>query len=127
MVRAILAGDMATASALQEALSPLFGIVTVKADSARVLPDGTTVTVQDKFRNPIAIKTLMNALGMSAGPARQPLGKMNSEGVDVVRNAARTVWSKNPEILAPIGEFYGVDIEARINEDSVWAQLSYPM
>lgn len=127
MVRMILSGDVEGASALAEALSPLFGIVTVKAESERVLPNGTKVMVQDRFRNPLGIKTLMSALGMPSGPGRQPLGKMTAEGVNIVRNAARTVWSSNPEILAPIGEFYGVDIETRINQDAIWADLSYPV
>lgn len=126
MVRKILSGDLGAGSALRDALSPLFGIVTVKAHTRRTLPDGTEVVVQDKFRNPLAIKTLMSALGMPSGPGRQPLGSMTPEGVEVVRNAARTVWQNNPEILAPIGEFYRVDIEGRIANDCLWSELSYP-
>jgi 4-hydroxy-tetrahydrodipicolinate synthase len=126
MVRKILEGDIATATALREALNPLFGIVTVKAESERVLPDGSVVTLQDRFRNPLGIKSLMNALGMPAGPGRQPIGKLSREGLQIVRNAAQTVWRNNPEILLPIAEFYGVDIEARLADDSVWADLCYP-
>ena len=33
-----------------------------------------------KARNPLPVKTLMNILGMPAGPCRQPLGKMNRAG-----------------------------------------------
>ena len=126
MVETIRAGDLATASVLRDALAPLFGIVTVKVDSTRTLPNGSTAVVQDRFRNPLAVKTLMSALGMPAGPCRQPLGKMTADGVSVVRSAARTVWENDPEILAPIGDFFGVDVEGRIAEDSVWAELSYP-
>jgi len=126
MVAKTLSGDLATASALRDALAPLFGIVTVKVDSTRALPNGKTAVVQDRFRNPLAIKTLMSALGMPAGPGRQPLGRMTADGVNVVRNAARTVWENNPEILAPVGDFFGVNVEGRIAEDSVWAELSYP-
>ena len=126
MVAKVLAGDLATASALRDALAPLFGIVTVKVESTRTLPNGKTAIVQDRFRNPLAIKTLMSALGMPAGPGRQPLGRMTADGVNVVRNAARTVWENNPEILAPVGDFFGVNVEGRIAEDSVWAELSYP-
>ena len=125
MARKILSGDLATAAALRDALSPLFGIVTVKVESQRILPDGTEVVVQDRFRNPLAAKTLMEGLGMPSGPGRQPLGKMTAEGVEVVRSAARAVWQNNPEILSPIGKFYGVDIGGRIADDSVWAELSY--
>jgi 4-hydroxy-tetrahydrodipicolinate synthase len=126
MTRSVLSGDLATAESLADALSPLFGIVTVKVSSVRILPDGTSAVVQDKFRNPIAIKVLMNGLGLPSGPGRQPLGKMTAEGVAVVRQAARTVWNRNPEILAPISRFYGVDVEARIAGDAYWSGLSYP-
>ena len=125
MVRSILAGDVASAEAIRDALSPLFGIVTVKADSVRILPDGSEAVVQDRFRNPVGIKTLMNALGMPSGPGRQPLGRMTPEGVGIVRNAARAVWEKNPEILSPIGDFYHVDIAARLAQDDIWSGLAY--
>ncbi len=68
----------------------------------------------------------MLALGMPSGPARQPLGKMTQAAVEAVRNAARSVWQDNPEILAPIGEFCGVDVGARIADDAAWMNLSYP-
>ena len=125
MVRCILSGDLAGAEAIRDALTPLFGIVTVKADSVRTLPDGTEAVVQDRFRNPLGIKTLMNALGMPSGPGRQPLGRMTPEGVGIVRNVARSVWEKNPEILSPIGDFYHVDIAARLAQDDIWSGLAY--
>jgi len=125
MVSKVRSGDEKGASALQEALRPLFQIVTVKADSIRSLPNGTNVVVQDKFRNPLAVKTLMQALGMPSGVTRQPLGKMTFEGTNIVRHAVREVWEKNPEILSPIQDFYGVDIAARIANDANWSGLSY--
>jgi len=44
--------------------------------------------------------------------------------VGVVRAAATKVWETNPEILAPIGEFYGVDIAKRLSDDSIWNELA---
>lgn len=125
MVKKILSGDMDTASALKEALAPLFGIVTVKVKSERVLPNGDVAVVEDRFRNPLAIKTLMQGLGMPCGPARQPLGKMNESGVKVVRDAVRKVWNSNPEILEPISRFYCVDVESRIADNRIWDGLKY--
>lgn len=124
MCRSILDGDMAAAEAARDALSPLFGIVTVKAESERRMPDGSNVRVQDRFRNPLAIKVLMSALGMPSGPGRQPLGRMTRAGVDIVRRAVTEVWERNPEILAPIGDFYGVDIEERIKTDDPWVRIA---
>ncbi|MGB9620342.1 MAG: hypothetical protein ACPL7K_08010, partial [Armatimonadota bacterium] len=89
----------------------------------RRLPSGETVTVNDRYRNPLPIKTLMAGLGMPSGSCRKPLGKMTRAGIEVIRDAARQVWRRNPEVLAPIGEFFGVDVGARIEDDRVWAAL----
>jgi len=119
-------GDADTrALALVKKLKPLFSIVTVKAKSERTLPDGKKIVVEDRFRNPLATKTLMNALGMPAGPTRQPMGKINREGLAVVRNAVIEVFENSPEILEPIAQFYGIDLEERINDDSYWKPLMY--
>jgi 4-hydroxy-tetrahydrodipicolinate synthase len=67
----------------------------------------------------------MAVLGMPGGPSRQPLGKMTRNGLEVVLTAGRTVWENNPEILQPIADFFNVDIEARLNDDSSWAGLTY--
>jgi 4-hydroxy-tetrahydrodipicolinate synthase len=125
LTRKVLEGDVDGALKLQEALSPLFGIVTVKANGVRLLPNGTSAPVQDRFRNPLALKTLMQGLGMPSGVARQPLGKMTIEGVSVVRNAVRRVWAGHPEILSPIAQYYKVDLEARLSDDALWAKLAY--
>jgi len=124
MARKLLDGDIAGAAKLRDALDPLFGLVTVKVKNERRLPNGQTAMVEDRYRNPVAIKTLMNGLGMPAGPTRPPLGRMTKAGVDVVRNAGRVVWEKNPEILQPVGEFYGVDIASRLADDRCWPCLA---
>ncbi|MHB9037110.1 MAG: 4-hydroxy-tetrahydrodipicolinate synthase family protein [Armatimonadota bacterium] len=117
-------GDLQGAAAICEALSPLLGIVTVKVDNERVLPSGERVLVSDKYRNPLAIKVLMAGLGMPAGSCRKPLGRMSKAGVEVVRSAARKVWDNNPEIMQPIADFYGVDLNARLSDDSIWDGLA---
>jgi 4-hydroxy-tetrahydrodipicolinate synthase len=123
MVTAVLAGETEKADQLQKALAPLFGIVTVKVENERTLPNGRKVKVADKYRNPLAIKTLMAGLGMPSGSCRQPLGKMSAAGLQVVRDAVRKVWTTNSEVLQPIAEFYGIDIEARIADDCCWTPL----
>ncbi len=113
-------GKQAEAEKLMIALKPLFGIVTVKTQEET--PYGT---VTCRARNPLATKTLMAILGMPSGPCRQPLGKMTKKGIEVVLDAGRTVWKNNPEILKPIADFFGVDIEARLNNESILAGLRY--
>jgi 4-hydroxy-tetrahydrodipicolinate synthase len=51
---------------------------------------------------------------------------MSRAGLEKVVGIARTVQSNNPEILAPLAEFFDVDIEARLNDDGLWEGLYYP-
>jgi hypothetical protein len=43
----------------------------------------------------------------------------------VALEAGRSVWKNNPEILQPIADFFGVDVEARLNDESLLARLTY--
>ncbi|MBM4032869.1 MAG: 4-hydroxy-tetrahydrodipicolinate synthase [Planctomycetes bacterium] len=124
MVRAFARGEAAEGGRLANALKPLFGIVTVSVDSTRSV-GGRQATVRDKFRNPLAIKTLMRGLGMIKGGCRRPLGHMTTAGVNVVRSAALAVWESNPEVLAPIEAAFGVSLAGRLRDDALWASLAY--
>jgi 4-hydroxy-tetrahydrodipicolinate synthase len=119
-VSLLLGGQRAEAEKLLEGLKPLFGLVTVKTQEET--PYGA---VTCRARNPLAVKTLMNILGMQTGPCRQPLGKMTKKGVQVVLEAAHTVQANTPEILAPVAEFFKVDIEDRLASEANWKGLSY--
>ena len=125
MTRKVLAGKQAEARTIQEALQPLFEVATVRCKSERTLSRKRKVSVEDKFRNPLPVKTLMNGLGMPAGPCREPLGKMTRAGVEIVRNAAKLVWKKNSQILEPIEKTYEVDIGERLANDAYWDVLAY--
>ncbi|MFW6138714.1 MAG: dihydrodipicolinate synthase family protein, partial [Spirochaetota bacterium] len=125
MVDAALEGNQQKAQETAQKLGPLFSIVTVKARSERSLADGKKLEVQDKFRNPLAVKTAMHILGMPAGAPRKPLGKMTPEGTSIVKNVLKKLLQDSPEILEPIGEFYQTDIESRINNDNLWEKLTY--
>ncbi|MFH1957711.1 MAG: 4-hydroxy-tetrahydrodipicolinate synthase [bacterium] len=123
MCKLLLDGKIREAAGIDEKLKPLFDAITVKAER-EVKMKGRVYTVVDKFRNPLPVKTMMNGLGIPSGPCRMPLGKMTFAGVSVVRDALKTVWRKNPEVLEPLADFYGVDIEKRLNDDSVWKELA---
>jgi 4-hydroxy-tetrahydrodipicolinate synthase len=113
-------GRQAEGEELMGALKPLFGIVTVKTQEET--PYGTALC---RARNPLPTKTLAAILGMPVGSCRRPLGKMTKKGIDVVVEAARNVWKTKPEILKPIADAFGVDIEARLYDPSIWAGLTY--
>ena len=120
MVHYLLDGNEEAAAVIQQALQPLFNIVTVK--TTEQTPYGE---VACKARNPLAYKTLMNILGMPSGPCRQPLGKMTSGGLEVVLTNARKVYEANPQVLEPIAEFFDVDLKDRLYNDKYLEGLAY--
>jgi 4-hydroxy-tetrahydrodipicolinate synthase len=119
-VQALRDGDQAAAGKLRDALKPLFGMVGVVTEEQT--PYGPA---EVKSRNPVPVKALMNILGMPSGPCRQPMGKMNQAGLEIVLDNARQVQANNPEIFAPIASFFGVDIDQRLQDASVLEGLAY--
>ncbi len=121
LIRALLAADNETAGKLNQALTPLFSLVTVTTKEKTKWGEITC-----RARNPLPIKTLMQILGLPSGPCRRPLGRMTRQGVDKVVSAAKQVWGENPEIFSPIHEFFGIDVEARLNDQQRIEALAYP-
>jgi 4-hydroxy-tetrahydrodipicolinate synthase len=113
-------GEVEEGNKLAAALQPLFGVVTVKTEEET--PYGNVIC---KARNPLGVKTLMNILGMPSGPPRQPLGKMTKKGIQVVIDIARELNENNPEILKPIEDCFGVNIEERLNNEKFREGLYY--
>ena len=120
MTESVLEGKVEEGRALHEALKPFFEIVTVKTQEDS--PYGPRLC---KARNPLPIKSLMALLGMPVGPCRQPLGRMTRKGLDVVLQAARTVWQNNPEILEPVGSAFEVNIPERLEDTKYLEGLCY--
>jgi len=120
MVHYILDGNEEAAIAIAQALQPLFSIVTVKTQEQT--PFGA---VPCKARNPLAYKTLMNLLGMPAGPCRQPLGKMTRGGLEVVLASARKVFEATPKIFEPVADHFDVDIKERLYNEKYTGGLYY--
>lgn len=120
LVQLLASRQFEAAEALKNALTPLFGLVTVA--TTEKTPFGT---VTARFRNPSAIKALMTILGMPCGGCRRPLGRMTPNAIEVVLEAARKVQATNPDIFRPCAEFFGVDIDARLNDPNAWKNLVY--
>jgi 4-hydroxy-tetrahydrodipicolinate synthase len=115
MVKAIKNGNREKANRLKDILDPLFKVVTVNT-----IESYEGFNVPCKFRNPLAIKTMMKGLGLPSGRCRPPLGKMTSKGIEVVRNALREVYLKDKEVFSPLQDFYKVDVEDRLTNDRYW-------
>jgi len=120
MVHYCLDGNEEAASVIVQALKPLFDLVTVKTQEQT--PYGSVIC---KARNPLACKTLMNVLGMPAGPCRQPLGKMTRNGLEIVLNNTRKVYEANPKVLEPITRHFNVDLKDRLYNEKYLEGLTY--
>jgi 4-hydroxy-tetrahydrodipicolinate synthase len=120
MVHYLLDGNQEAAAVIQQALQPLFSLVTVK--TTEQTPYGP---VACKARNPLAYKTLMNVLGMPSGPCRQPLGKMTRQGLEVVLVTVRKVYEANPQVLEPVADFFDVDLKDRLYNEKYLEGLTY--
>jgi len=120
MVRAIASGDLEEGERLFNDLSPLFNLVTIK--TVEKTEFGETAC---RARNPLPIKTLMQIMGLPSGGCRRPLGKMTRQAIDKVVDTARRILSDAPYILEPAADFFGLDIEARLNDPEVIEGLYY--
>ncbi|MFZ1864944.1 MAG: 4-hydroxy-tetrahydrodipicolinate synthase [Polyangiales bacterium] len=124
IVRAQLAEDTEETERLSEALAPLFGLVTCAVTAVRTLPNGQSIEVIDKFRNPVPVKTMMAGLGMIPSAKRPPLGRMSAAAVTMCRDALRRVHDSDQGILGPIEEAFEVRIDQRLADDGVWSALA---
>jgi len=115
MVKAIRNGNMERGNRLKDLLDPLFKVVTVNT-----IESYEGFDVPAKFRNPLAIKTMMKGLGLPSGPCRPPLGKMTPKGAETVRNALKEVYGKDKDVLRPIQDFYKINVEERLSNDKYW-------
>ena len=120
MIRHLNNGEKQKASEIHDAVKPLLSLVTVTTEEETQFGPAKC-----RARNPLPLKTLMRILGMPSGRCRQPIGRMTKTGIDMVVNAARTVQKNNPEIFAPISEFFDVDIDERLNNPVYLEGLYY--
>lgn len=120
LIRLVAEGKMDEAETLHKALTPLF-----KLTSVVTMEETPFGEVKCLARNPLAVKTAMQLLGMPSGSCRKPLGKMTRKGLDVVVGYLTEVMDNNPELLAPVESFFGVDIKARLTDKALLESLVY--
>lgn len=123
LCRTQASGDSTRAGELARQLAPLFELGTFKVPNTRTLPGARSVSVQDRFRNPVPIKTMMAGLGMLGSRLRAPLGLMTAPAVQRCRDALSRVNTESPALLAPIEAAFGVSVRQRLADDRVWSAL----
>ena len=125
MVAAQEKGDAGHAGEIAGKIGPILKLVVCKAHNVRTMPDGRKIEIEDRFRNPVPVKTMMAGLGMIRPGGRPPLGKMSARAVELCRDALRQIYQDAPEYLDPIGRHFDVKIGARLEDDTVWSDLAY--
>jgi 4-hydroxy-tetrahydrodipicolinate synthase len=120
MVQAYLDGKESKSEELYKSLKPFFSMVTVKT-----MEESPFGPVLCKARNPLPYKTMMNIVGMSSGPCRQPLGKRTRKGLNIILENLRKVYKETPELLEPIQEYFDVDLNDRLYNKRHWVGLYY--
>ena len=124
MVRAQVADDSEEVERLSISLAPMIRMVTCTVTAVRTLPNGQSVEVTDKFRNPVPVKTMMAGLGMMSSAKRAPLGRMSPTAVGQCREALREVHAADPGLLGPIEEAFDVRIDQRLGDDAIWSAFA---
>lgn len=125
MVAAQEKGDAGRAGEIAGKIGPILQLVVCKTHNTRVMPDGRKIEIEDRFRNPVPVKTMMAGLGMVHAGGRPPLGKMSARAVELCRNALQQIYEDAPEYLDPIGQHFDVDVARRLGDDAVWSDLAY--
>jgi len=120
MVELLNEGNQSEANTLMMQLQPLFSLVTVTTTEKTPYGD-----VKCKARNPSAYKAMLAILGMPSGGCRPPLGRMTQNGLNVILDGLRRVYSYSPDILRPIEEFFNVDIGQRLEDPKIREGLYY--
>jgi 4-hydroxy-tetrahydrodipicolinate synthase len=120
MVAHLAAGEVTAATAIHDAIAPLFGLVTVTTQEET--PWGP---VTCRARNPLAIKTIMAILGLPAGFCRRPLGKMAAAGLAKALALVEGVYEANPEVFAPLEAHFGVNVADRIQDTAAHERFVY--
>lgn len=123
MVELHRAAHTPDADAIENALKPLFECVGVVVKNLRRLPNGESLEVSDKFRNPAPVKTMMAGLGMIGPVSRAPLGKMTHNAVERGRAALTAVYERRPEWFTALSAAFEVDVGARLRNDAIWRAL----
>ncbi len=120
MVSLLNQGKKDEALKIQTALKPLLDLVVVTTEEETKFGP-----VSCRARNPLPLKTMMQLLGMPSGPCRKPLGKMTEKGFQIVLEAMKQVQADNPEIFNPVADFFGVNIDERLNNSEYQETLWY--
>ncbi len=120
MVTLLNDGKADEALKIQNSLKPLLDLVVVSTqEETKYGP------VNCRARNPLPLKTMMQLLGMPSGPCRKPLGRMTEKGFGHVLEALKQVQADTPEMFKPIGDFFHVNIDDRLNNTDYQKDLWY--
>ncbi|MBF0226111.1 MAG: 4-hydroxy-tetrahydrodipicolinate synthase [Desulfobacterales bacterium] len=120
LVSLSLKGNISSAKKIWDTIEPLTKIVSFS--TSEPTPFGNVLF---KARNPLSIKAMMDILGMPSGGCRKPMGKLTKNGFDIAIETLRQVYQNDASIFKPIEDFFGININERLNKESAMQHLYY--
>jgi len=106
-------GQPARARELHEALAPLLALGQLTVEEALLL-HGEALAVPQRTRGPVPVKTALALLGLGSCACRPPLGPLGPNGEARVRAALVAAHRGHPELLAPLAEYFELDLARRL-------------
>ncbi len=103
-----------------QVLEPLLSLVTVETEE----PVSKGI-VRVKARNPVPVKTIMNILGIPAGPCRPPLGRLTHTALSSVLFALRSAHQLCPGLFSEVEAAFDISVEDRLQNARHWEGLAY--
>jgi 4-hydroxy-tetrahydrodipicolinate synthase len=107
------AGEAAAARVLHDRLAGLFGLAAVNCEE-RVTVGGRVLAVPQRSRNPVPLKAALALLGLGEETCRPPLSVLGQNARTHVREVLRAELERQPSLLAPLAERFGLDLPARL-------------
>jgi 4-hydroxy-tetrahydrodipicolinate synthase len=106
-------GQPARVRELHDALAPLLGLGQLTVEEALLLR-GAALAVPQRVRGSVPVKAALALLGLGSCACRPPLGPLGPNGEARVRAALMAAHRANPEILAPLAEYFELDLGRRL-------------
>lgn len=107
------AGNPARVREAHAALAPLLGLSTLTEEEPLALR-GEILPVPQRARLPVPVKAALALLDVEPATVRPPLGPLGPAGLARVRAALVEAHRRQPSLLAPLAEYFEIDLAARL-------------
>jgi len=119
MQKTVRENGLAHGKILYQLLEPFSRVVTISYSN--------NFNEKDRSKNPVPFKALLYILGMIPHfYCKPPLGKLEKPAASILRRTLTGAHQENPDLFEPIEAFFEVKVGSRIDDDSLWNEVTYP-